>query len=265
MIINLYDCIEKKRLGIFIMSSHQDLFNTNTSLLKEYYHNVIINNGFNADVYSFVGDETCESTYENGDTIHCKCSDRYIGDKIECVFNYVKTNKRYDYLIFTNASTFVNLKMIYNNLDSLNPFNFYYMISIPYNLVNGKEGFYANGNFKLFSFRILEKICSYYSHKKVILSQSFNMIEEKDDENSWLGMPEDIIIDFCLKENNIPIIQVGNTIMLFDYHTNFLKSNSGSMKFKDVPIIQFKAFLHPHDRLLVEPNIIKQITTEIGI
>ena len=69
------------RIGFFIQSSNQELFVNNTNVLKEYYHSVIEKNGYDIDLYSFVGDRNAEQTYENGDTIYCKCNDRYPNKK----------------------------------------------------------------------------------------------------------------------------------------------------------------------------------------
>ena len=135
------------KIGFFIQSSNQELFVSNTKILKEFYLDVISKNNLDIDVFSFVGNTNDTSMYnDDNTTLVFDCNDRIVLKKYKCLFEYLK-DKNYEYILITNNSTLVNLVNI-NYFISTNIKDDVYYGALT---IRTPELFeYANGNIKLF-------------------------------------------------------------------------------------------------------------------
>ena len=248
------------KIGFFILSStdHQ-LFQITTDLLKNHYRNIIKANGLDVEVYSFIGSGTDKETYEEGDTIFTKGSDNDLFHKHDELFKYIVKNQKYDFIISTNPSTLVNLKLLCDNINTLSPDYYYATITYDFNYKNVGKCFYPNGNFKLFSYDMLVKMSEQWEHCHSLIVDEYtewrNTVSRPDEQ--WTGVPDDMIIGTFLHLNNIEIKKL-NTMVMFPYCIGTPK-NLG-VPITQVPVIQFKTPLPRAARIYVEPYLIIYLT-----
>ena len=207
------------KIGFFIQSSNQELFVNNTNVLKEYYHKVISENGYDIELYSFVGKtDLPEGICEDGDVIYCKCSDHYPYIKYELLFSYICNYKKYDYILITNNTTLTNLQFLYNVIDTVN-LSYYYHVNTITNFMN-----YPNGNVKLMSWSVFQHICNLYACAYYSILPVYDFfagygvsLEAEENTNRWLGVPEDMIIGACLFKADIKCFKINEYCSLFEY------------------------------------------------
>lgn len=206
------------KIGFFIQSSNQELFVNNTNVLKEHYHKVIDENNYDIELYSFVGNLAIEDTYEDGDVIYCKDSDRYPNKKYSTLFKYIQENKKYDYVLITNNTTLTNIHYLWNAIDSIDK-SCYYCTLVINNFMN-----YPNGNVKLMSWEIFNKIADMYDTAYYTILPIYDFIFGRwttlytlENFSSWVGAPEDMIIGACLYRLRIPYIKINEYYSIYEY------------------------------------------------
>lgn len=204
------------KLGFFIQSSNQELFKNNTEVLKEYYRQTIKDNSFDIELFSFTSDENATNIYEVGDTIYCNCNDGDVFSKHYLLFKYIQENKKYDWMLFTNNTTLVNIFFLYYNIAEFNH-NIYYCLN---NVNNKIFGEYPNGNFKLMGFDMFLKILGVFETAKICLTPLYDFLYGVNKTPyKWYGVPEDLIIGRCLNKIQTSYMTVAsyNYASLFDY------------------------------------------------
>lgn len=248
------------KIGFFIQSSNQELFVNNTNVLKEYYHKIIEENRYDIDLYSFVGNPNIEDTYEDGDVIYCKASDRYPNKKYSVLFKYILANKKYDYILITNNTTLTNIPYLYNAVDSLDPSAYYCTIIIK-NFMN-----YPNGNVKLMSWDVFCKIAADYdtAYHCVLPVNEFifgNTFVADVDPCMWAGAPEDMIIGACLHRNRIPYMKINEYCTIHEYLDAPILE---VVEWNTVAFLTFKITAYYEVRLEHETEELKNIIRQIS-
>lgn len=249
------------KIGFFIQSSNQELFVNNTNVLKEYYHKIINENNYDIDLYSFVGNVNIEQTYEEGDTIYCKYSDRYPNEKYSILFDYIKKNKKYDYILITNNTTLTNIPYLWNAIDSLDKSIYYCTLAIS-NYLN-----YPNGNVKLMSWEIFTKIAEEYNSAYYSIISLYDFIYTKasiafleNNSATWLGVPEDMIIGACLFKLGIPYLKINEYYTIYEYLNAPVKN---VIEWNKTLFLTFKITGYYEDRLKYETEGLKNILKQI--
>lgn len=251
------------RIGFFIQSSNQELFVNNTNVLKEYYRSVIEKNGYDIDLYSFVGDRNAEQTYEKGDTIYCKCNDRYPNKKYSELFDYIKKNKRYEFILITNNTTLTNLDYLWKAIDSLD-ISYYYCTLEMRNALN-----YPNGNVKLMHWETFLKISEVYDSAYYSILPVYNFLwneskYESDIDNPymWMGPPEDMIIGVCLYRCGIPYLRINEYYSIHEYLDAPV---ADVIDWGRTLFLTFKITGYYEDRLMYETEGLKDIIKNISV
>lgn len=230
------------KIGLFISSSNQCLFQRTTGMLKEHYKNIIRNNGYDIDVFSFQGGLNIDNTVLFDDTILCNADDRNIALKYRECFNFLLSNGiHYDWVIFTNTSTLVNLPMFVNNIQKFNEDTVYTQIICEFDEIDLK---FPMGNFYMFSYNILNKIFD-------VFDESYN--EGYQYVHSRELIPDDVVIGYVIQKLNISITKIGNTINIFG--DTGIKTEI-SHKINETPIIRFRSQLPYKQRVEFEPKVL---------
>lgn len=250
------------KIGFFIQSSKQELFVNNTNVLKEYYHNVIDENHYDIDLYSFTGKLDINQTYEEGDTIYCKCYDRLPNKKYSELFKYIKENKKYDYILITNNTTLTNLYYLWNAIDSLDK-SFYYCTLEIHNFMN-----YPNGNVKLMHWDLFLKIAELYdsAYQSMVSIYDFMWDSSKiasifDNYAMWIGAPEDMIIGACLFKCRTPYFVINEYCTIHPYLNAPVVNN---IDWEHTLFITFKITGYYEDRLKYETEELKNLIEKIN-
>ena len=248
-----------KRIGLFIQASNQELFQINTNILKEYYNKVIRENNLNMDVYSFTADEQSASTYLDGDTIYCDCSDHSTYLKTFKVFEYILDNMNYEWVLFTNNSTLVNIVKLYNEIGGFDKNQYHYPFKFK-GIVSG-----PSGNIKLMTPQVMKKLCdvrlSVYDLAKSMYQFQWTRIN--NDKNIWHDVPEDYIISFCLWRAGLyyeMVSLMGYYATMFDYAYWYAVPN---IDFNQLYFLTFKTPFEYDQRLQCEPDILRGIIHKI--
>ena len=253
-----------KKLGIFILSSNQELFRNNTMVLKEYYHQVIDRNKFDIDLYSFIGDSDCITTYEDGDTIHCKCDDRNVYEKQKQLMMYLFIKKNYEFILIVNNSTLVNIEMIYNEMLLSNALknDSWYCVNIAMNnLLNYVYFKYPNGNFKLLSYNLLKNVYLVYETAYEKLKPLYDSLVGDFNTNLWNGVPEDMVLGLCNTFLNIEEFCFTSYASVYDYLTT--DGIGMNFDFKNLVALTFKMPGNFDERLKNETALLKDIIAKI--
>ncbi len=247
------------KIGFFILSATQDLFQLETKLLVNYYKNVIEFYNIDVDLYSFVGDETIEKTYEKDGVIYCKCKDGDLCQKHKELFNYILENKGYDYFLSTNTSTIVNLKEIYDSVPNFDK-NCYYGVFGFLTQVKkiDTKFFYPNGNFKLFHIDILRKLYSEFDKLQDMLEET---AVPENMPVGWFGVPDDILIGLFLHLNKIEIRILSKFIRIFHFW-NYSQQNT-LIPIDKASVIQYKMPMNTKDRLLLETQFLNFLINQL--
>lgn len=201
------------KIGFFIQSSNQELFVNNTRILKEFYLDVISKNNLDIDVFSFVGNTNVNSMYDNDNTtLVFDCDDRVVLKKYKCLFEYLK-NKDYEYILITNNSTLVNLVNLNAFISTSIDDDIYYGTIT----IRTPELFeYVNGNVKLFSKKILDKITFPFAEIEHV-NYYITFLHSAKSTNQWIGLPEDLVIQIVLNILNIKHVLLYEYLMFNNY------------------------------------------------
>lgn len=110
------------KILILILSCNKSPYLDSGNELKKSYKKLIkhYNLEDNIDIYDYVGE--AKTLQFKDSTIYCKSKDGVFNSfskTIEC-FNYIENNFNYDYIIRTNSSQFVNIKLMYNFILRIN-------------------------------------------------------------------------------------------------------------------------------------------------
>lgn len=247
------------KIGFFILSATQDLFQLETKLLVSHYKQAIHQYNLDVEIYSFVGDETVEKTYEKDGVIYCKCKDGDLCQKHKELFAYILENKNYEYFLSTNTSTIVNLKQLYDTIPNLDSSCYYGVFGFLTEVKKiDTKFFYPNGNFKMFHMDMLKKL--YTDFDKL-----HDMLEETAvHENmpvGWFGVPDDILIGLFLHINKVKIKMFNNFMRMFHFW-NYPQQNT-SIPIEQAMVVQYKMPMLPKDRMFPETQLLNFIIHQI--
>lgn len=262
------------KLGFFIQSSNQELFKNNTEVLKEYYRQIIKDNNLDIELFSFTSDENASNVYEVGDTIYCNCNDGDVFSKHYLLFKYIKESKKYDWILFTNNTTLVNIFFLYYDIDEFNHDIFYCLNNVHNNIF----GEYPNGNFKLMNFDVFLKILDVYETAKICLTPLHEFIYGNELFSKcpykWYGVPEDVIIGRCLNKIQTSYMTFAsyNYVSLFEYFdSRIVDINQCADEWYHLFAITFRTswYIECNEadnynyRLQNETNLLKQLINKI--
>ena len=252
------------KIGFFIQSSNQELFKTNTNILKDYYRKVIKDNNLDIDLYSFTCDEKSPSVYEVGDTIYTTCSDRDVYNKYYQLFKYINDCCNYEWILITNNSTLVNLPHLFYCFSSFGK-NLYYCTHWfidCYPTIDGVPG----GNFKLMSLDTLKKIYKVYANchdEAKELYESLWGTTNYTDSNNWRGVPEDWVIGCCLSK----LSEIYHWVLNWDCYKTlyeyFEYKPENDIDFNKLICLTFKMPLSYDERLIKETALLKKIIKQV--
>lgn len=269
----MYNFFFMKKIGFFILSSSQELFRTNTELLKAHYSKLIDYFKYDIEVYSFVGDENCTNTYEKDNIIYCKSNDRDLSMKFYELFDYIVKNKDYEYIMITNNSNIINLELLMRNINEFLTNGFYYTNDIL-NLLFA----YPNGNFKFFSKNILNILYNEYKEALAKIEPIYLYVHSVVEygENMWHGIPEDVIIgtivhkyapyldddDETIKKRIIAV-EMKDYFSLLGSDYCGIPATPNSIYWDGTLVANFKLDADYHTRLKYEPKLLKNIIEQI--
>lgn len=247
------------KIGFFILTSKDQLFLTTAKMLKEHYNNIIKANNLDAEVYLFMGSETDKDTYEEGGIIFTEGSDNDLFHKHDELFKYILKNKKYDFIISANSSTLVNLKLLYDEIDTLNTNSYYATLTWPLPMKEVGDYQYPNGNFKMFSYDMLVKMSEQWKHCHDLIVDEYTKWRGTfiTPDVHWIGVPDDMLIGTFLNLNNIEIIKL-NSMVMFPYNTAMPKNLD--IPVEQLPVIQFKMPFTRAARMYVEPYLLIYLT-----
>lgn len=225
-----------RKIGIFIQSSNQELFKNNTEVLKEFYHSVIFENNLDVDLYSFTSDEKSSYVYEDGDTIYCACEDWNVYRKYYQLMDYIVCNKKYDYILFVNNSTLVNIKWLWDNINFFNR-GYFCLINVVHPCIFD----YPNGNFKLMSFDVFLRIYCYFkeAHDKYAPFDKFLFGEQITSKYMWHGVPEDLLMGICLFKIQMPYMIIPTELQLSLFESQSYRKGS-AYEWNNILAINFR-------------------------
>lgn len=106
-----------KKILITVMSCNKEFFSLEEEIIRKTWAEKIINKQYqNIDIVFYVGDDNINSTYFNNDskTIVLRCEDDLENTfkKTIRAFEYINSNYEYDYIFRTNTSTYVNVDLL---------------------------------------------------------------------------------------------------------------------------------------------------------
>lgn len=234
------------KIGMFISTANECLFQTEASLLKEHYKDIINKNHYDIDVFSFQGGLSIDKTLLYDDTILCNADDRDIALKYLEVFKFiVSEGLQYEWLIFTNTSTIVNLSLIYNNVHSLQDDCVYTQFIIS---GHDNRNYEAVGNFQLFNFKNIRSIMDNYE----------NSYYETLPYNP--GHADDIVTSYIYEKIGMNLVQLDNAINMFDAIGLGVNNN---YNISESAIIRYRTYLPRDYRIEVEPMILQLLITQL--
>lgn len=120
-----------KKLLITVMSCDQEFFSNQEELIKQTWAKDIIDGKYpNIDIVFYMGCPVINATYFDNDlkTIVLKCEDGLDNTfkKTIRAFEYIDNNYEYDYIFRTNTSTYVNVQLLNEFIQSLTDDNVLY-------------------------------------------------------------------------------------------------------------------------------------------
>lgn len=98
---------------ILVLISNQDVFLNNFKELRSHYTRMGVLYNIPVSVVGYMGGS--DTTFHDTETgiLHLNCPDNDLGVKLLRAAEYIKSNMEYDFIIKTNASTLVNLQLMY--------------------------------------------------------------------------------------------------------------------------------------------------------
>ena len=120
-----------KKLLITVMSCDQEFFSNQEELIKQTWAKDIIDGKYpNIDIVFYMGCPVINATYFDNDlkTIVLKCEDGLDNTfkKTIRAFEYIDNNYEYDYIFRTNTSTYVNVQLLNEFIQSITDDNLLY-------------------------------------------------------------------------------------------------------------------------------------------
>ena len=120
-----------KKILITVMSCDQEFFSNQEELIKQTWAKDIIDGKYpNIDIVFYMGCPVINATYFDNDlkTIVLKCEDGLDNTfkKTIRAFEYIDNNYEYDYIFRTNTSTYVNVQLLNEFIQSITDDNLLY-------------------------------------------------------------------------------------------------------------------------------------------
>lgn len=270
------------KIGIFIQSSNQELYSKNTQIIKDYYKRARAGLQDEFDIYSFTSnpDSSCDYSYIYDDEMLLACNDRKVGIKIyEWISNTIYLMPKYDVVVKTNATTFLNLKRLseFCSSELFDKDALYCSDIIAHGICRTKNGaiaeseknasYYPNGNLHIFGYDFMKKLKKDYLISYIHLSDTLYSPkkEERDAEFGewmWYGIPDDLVIGYVANKNGVPIKTVDNFAQL--YTNGIFPQNVRSIpNLFDAIGFSCKVPQGYETRLAIEPDFIYTLTNLI--
>lgn len=101
------------KLIILILTANQDLFLNSYNELRNHYIQMGKRYNIPLSVIGYVGDSDTIFLDEETGILHLDCPDNEISNKLIRAAQYIQSNMDYDFVVKTNTSTIINLRLMY--------------------------------------------------------------------------------------------------------------------------------------------------------